>query len=444
LFGVSLGPSATEMWLTGTGASFIIEVFVLQPFRIYIQFVLICSISANKVLLLHSILKIRAKGIMQRCKGLMSTSQALIHHINPACRAARQFPHLPISRLLISLNDYDLPINHLENLGIMGDPTLEYLMKMAAQLIMLAFICLVVFLLLLPTDFGDGILDCIASVLIGIVSAVFYFLAEIDVVLSFSVGIAFLVLFFTYEYHNHKKFHASKWTVTIPIAEKEAGDEDLSKSLLATLKPKMKQMATKNWKSKLIKKMNNNFGSYFAKFNPSGSPTKPSAAGAGAGSPKADLKIKLWPELEQSKLQKAAHATMVLAGSSNSKRLARVATRVMVKEKASKMESAISQQAALSDADLESLHSDSPKVTQDGVVVVPHPHADANPQERLARLNPNSKSSILSRSALRALKKEEREVAHSSGILSGLEVKIGLENINSYIKMDIGDEFSFD
>jgi len=440
LFGVSLGASATEMWLTGTGISFVMEVFVLQPFRIYIQFILICSISQQKVTVIHSVLKTRARGIMQRAKGLMSTSQALIHHINPACRAARQFPHLPISRLLISLNDFDLPIDHLENLGIMGDPTLEYLVRLAAQFIMFGFILLIIFLLLLPNDLRDGILDCIASVVIGLISAIFYFVAEIDTVMSVSLGIAILILFFTYEYFQHQKFVNQRWSVLVPIAAKEEeGDVDLSKSLLATLKPKIKQMVNKNWKKKLMKKMNNNFGSYFAKFNPSGSPSKPSAAGA--GSAKVDLKTKLWPELEHSKLQNAAHAVAVLHGSSNSKRLLRAATRVMVKEKVSKMEETINNQAALSGADLESLHSDFPKVNQDGVVVVSHPHADETPQERLARLNPNSKSSVLSRSALRALKKEEAEVAQSSSILSGASAKIGLENINSFI--NLGDEFQF-
>lgn len=37
---------------------------------------------------------------------------SLIQHFNPACRAARAFPWLPSSRILIALSDHDLPIAH--------------------------------------------------------------------------------------------------------------------------------------------------------------------------------------------------------------------------------------------------------------------------------------------------------------------------------------------
>ena len=39
---------------------------------------------------------------------LPSQAHGLVHHMNPACRAARHFPRLPGARLLLSLNDFDL------------------------------------------------------------------------------------------------------------------------------------------------------------------------------------------------------------------------------------------------------------------------------------------------------------------------------------------------
>jgi hypothetical protein len=45
----------------------------------------------------------------------MRDSHALIQHMNPACRVARLFPELPIARLLISLNDYDVPYFDLQD-----------------------------------------------------------------------------------------------------------------------------------------------------------------------------------------------------------------------------------------------------------------------------------------------------------------------------------------
>ena len=52
---------------------------------------------------------------LRRYVGLMSHANALIHHFDPACRAARAFPELPVSRLLISLNDFDLPAAYEES-----------------------------------------------------------------------------------------------------------------------------------------------------------------------------------------------------------------------------------------------------------------------------------------------------------------------------------------
>ena len=110
------------------------------------------------------------------------------------------------------------------------------------------------------------------------------------------------------------------------------------------------------------------------------------------------------------------------------------------------MEDLLAQQTEVADADLNSLHSDSPIVNKNGVVVEPHAYADATPQERLARLNPNAKSSVLSRSALRALKREEQEVAASNFILFGSGVQAGLDNINSHyfnVQDGVGDDINF-
>jgi len=46
---------------------------------------------------------------MMRTTGLMRDADALVQHFNPACRVARMYPQLPISRLLMSINDFDIP-----------------------------------------------------------------------------------------------------------------------------------------------------------------------------------------------------------------------------------------------------------------------------------------------------------------------------------------------
>jgi hypothetical protein len=49
---------------------------------------------------------------MIRSFGLMNRSHMLIQYLNVACRVARSFPELPISRLLLSLNDDDAKAHH--------------------------------------------------------------------------------------------------------------------------------------------------------------------------------------------------------------------------------------------------------------------------------------------------------------------------------------------
>jgi len=70
----------------------------------------------------HALLRERAKYVLRRSSGLIRFSDSLIQHFNPACRAARAFPELPISRLLMSLNDHDLPTKyvHIDNYSRRG------------------------------------------------------------------------------------------------------------------------------------------------------------------------------------------------------------------------------------------------------------------------------------------------------------------------------------
>ena len=42
----------------------------------------------------------------------------VLQHLNPACRAARKIPELGMSRLLISLSDYDMPIPKNNSRGL--------------------------------------------------------------------------------------------------------------------------------------------------------------------------------------------------------------------------------------------------------------------------------------------------------------------------------------
>jgi hypothetical protein len=55
--------------------------------------------------------------VMTRRVGLLHNCEELVQHLNPACRAARLLPGLPVSRLLMSLSDRDVPLPKKDKLN---------------------------------------------------------------------------------------------------------------------------------------------------------------------------------------------------------------------------------------------------------------------------------------------------------------------------------------
>jgi len=54
-------------------------------------------------------LRNRVMFILNRTSGLMKTSNAMCQHFNPVCRSVRAFPEYSIARMLMTMNDFDIP-----------------------------------------------------------------------------------------------------------------------------------------------------------------------------------------------------------------------------------------------------------------------------------------------------------------------------------------------
>jgi hypothetical protein len=80
--------------------------------RVWVTWVASASIIEEEARVCLGMLRERCQSILKRRAGVMIYANSWIQHFNPACRVARQFPHLPLSRLLMSLSDFDLPINY--------------------------------------------------------------------------------------------------------------------------------------------------------------------------------------------------------------------------------------------------------------------------------------------------------------------------------------------
>jgi hypothetical protein len=106
---ILLGPKATYQWLVCVMSSLVLDFALFSPLRILAKsFLLSLSVNSAVCEALDAVCR-RARLCMLRRGGLVKTANSLIQHFNGACRAARQFPELDISRLLMSFNDNDFP-----------------------------------------------------------------------------------------------------------------------------------------------------------------------------------------------------------------------------------------------------------------------------------------------------------------------------------------------
>jgi len=109
VFGRFIGSRVLIYGITAFASSFVFDGFILKPISIIFLkcfYNLFLGIEYLNTLL---VLKAKVPKILSRKYGSLATKDALLQHFNPACRAARKFPHLGSSRLLLSIHDFDIP-----------------------------------------------------------------------------------------------------------------------------------------------------------------------------------------------------------------------------------------------------------------------------------------------------------------------------------------------
>jgi len=148
IYQVSLGSRSTTLWAAITTVALFQEVMLLQPFKIWLRWILINAVIADEVRNVIFHFRDRCRIILMRTHGLMRDSNALVQHFNPACRTARMFPELPISRVLITVGDYDIPSK--KKRGFMGT-------------ILFHITNLSMFLVMLPITLQDSLLEILVA-----------------------------------------------------------------------------------------------------------------------------------------------------------------------------------------------------------------------------------------------------------------------------------------
>jgi hypothetical protein len=176
LFGVRMGSHSTNSWLLGGLVSIVQDMFLLIPFKLYVKWIAMSAMIVADVRVIFQHIHKKSKLIMRRSRGLMKSANGMIHHLNPACRAARKHPGLAVSRLLISITDDDLP----RNLATDETHAVVSLASVTSSL-QLASFAVVLFVASLPDTVQDIVFEAAAVAGIGGILITLAALAKISV-----------------------------------------------------------------------------------------------------------------------------------------------------------------------------------------------------------------------------------------------------------------------
>lgn len=194
---VGLGSRSAAMWLLLAFLCLIEEVCLLQTARIWLRSVAVTSLVGEELRRIFSALQRRFTHIVRRRGGVISDSNALLQHFSPACRAARLYPHLPVSRFLLALNDYDVPIFDTHYESVQDEGIVLASIFTVTSSIGLAFA-------LCPPRVQDLILDMLGSAGVNLSLIAFCFVGTLSAIASVLVGLAMASYLFYREYKAKK------------------------------------------------------------------------------------------------------------------------------------------------------------------------------------------------------------------------------------------------
>ena len=215
LFGVRLGQSATILWLQTLGLSALQSIFIIQPVVVWIRFVAMTSVVSddlNEIVQLLKRLALRGKSPEE----LNDANQIIVvQHFNIGCRVARYFPELPLSKILCTVTDSDLPRPWVKNVGFWRRVLLQLL---GTIFIVLALVLTVVSRLPGPAE--EVLTQCFVSASLNIMFFGIYFLEAKSIVLPCVAAALILVTLMIREYIIiHDRGEAMDVTSAAVVAE---------------------------------------------------------------------------------------------------------------------------------------------------------------------------------------------------------------------------------
>jgi len=140
---------------------------------------------------------------MNRTSGIMNDAESPIQHFNVACRAARNFPSLAIARLLISLNDFDVPLFSCDEKSFEQKQNNDDL-KISEWIYHVLNACFNFFLNVftaLPVALQDVLIECVVVISVNLFLLLFYVFGLASLPGAVVVAALLLVAFWLRENH---------------------------------------------------------------------------------------------------------------------------------------------------------------------------------------------------------------------------------------------------
>jgi hypothetical protein len=216
LFHLSLASRSSLIWMVISILALAVDFAFLQPGRIWLKWVVINGTVGEDVRTILHALRLRFIAILRRDQGVMRDRHSLVQHFNPACRAARQFPHLPVSRYLMALNDSDTPYVLQKPGGALQKKRswLQFIMHFISTALPLI---LLVWLTALPSVLQDAVVHLVIVLVFFAFAFVLYGTSLLDVSLPIIILLGLVgalltreILIMRAKYNAHMKMVLAK------------------------------------------------------------------------------------------------------------------------------------------------------------------------------------------------------------------------------------------
>jgi len=162
-----------------------------------------------------------------RKTGLMNTVHHKVQHMNPACRACRYFPSLPSSRLLMSLNDWDVSEG-----WDLSKSVVDHLFGWLGSIVTISTY--------LPPIWQDFVVEILIAAVLNLAIVVVYLIISFSVVLFFMIILIMVGLFFMNEILNWYRRYKFRNQVRPQedSSDSDEDDEDMKKFKIVKKKKK--------------------------------------------------------------------------------------------------------------------------------------------------------------------------------------------------------------